>query len=235
MDEERKGLFTENGSKRGVAYVASGLGDLFKAEGNLAKARQQHAEALAVRRGMGERAEAAESQVALGDISLEEGHAADAEAPVREALEIFHRQKLSDDELAAHLVLARAVLSLGKKAGAQKEVGFAGELVARSQSRDARLNFSIVAARVRAASGRPADLFEAARTLNALAEATRYGFVGYQFEAGLSLGEMEAKSGPPRRAAGRARLQALAKDATAEGFLLIARKAAAALGQQPLP
>jgi hypothetical protein len=42
---------------------------------------------------------------------------------------------------------------------------------------------------------------------------------------------MEVKSG--RAAAGRARLQALEKDATAKGFLLIARKAAAALRQKP--
>lgn len=43
----------------------------------------------------------------------------------------------------------------------------------------------------------------------------------------LALGEIEMKSG--KAAAGRARLEALEKDATAKGFLLIARKAAAAL------
>ena len=58
------------------------------------------------------------------------------------------------------------------------------------------------------------------------AEATKAGLVRLQFEARLALGEIELKSGAS--AAGRARLSALAAEATAKGFGLIARKAAAA-------
>ena len=59
-----------------------------------------------------------------------------------------------------------------------------------------------------------------------LAEAEKIGYAPGRFEARLALGEIEMKSG--KTAAGRARLEQLEKDATAKGFLLIARKAAAA-------
>lgn len=68
---------------------------------------------------------------------------------------------------------------------------------------------------------------ETKRSLKAtLAEAIRFGFVSQQFEARLNLGEIEMKSG--QIAAGRARLEALGKEAWTKGFLLIARNAAAA-------
>ena len=55
-----------------------------------------------------------------------------------------------------------------------------------------------------------------------LAEAKKYGYLNYEYQARLALGEVEIKSGKP--AAGRARLAALHQDATGAGFLLIARK-----------
>ena len=54
-----------------------------------------------------------------------------------------------------------------------------------------------------------------------------------QFEAALALGQIEIEAG--KTSAGRARLQALEKDATAHGFLLIAKKAAAARKQAADP
>ena len=59
-----------------------------------------------------------------------------------------------------------------------------------------------------------------------MAEATKQNLSGIQLEARLAMGEVEMKSG--MRTAGRARLAALQRDATTEGFLLLARKAAAA-------
>jgi hypothetical protein len=59
-----------------------------------------------------------------------------------------------------------------------------------------------------------------------LAEATQLGLSQYQFEARLALGQIEMK--PRKMIEGRAHLAALEKDATAKGFLLIARKARAA-------
>ncbi len=91
-----------------------------------------------------------------------------------------------------------------------------------------RLKLAIVAASVRGASGKSAEQAAATETLEAtLAEAAKHGYIGYQFEARLALGQIEMKSG--HRAAGRTHLGALEKDAQAKGFGLIARKAAVAL------
>ena len=205
----------------------SGLGEIFWREGDLTKARQQHSEALRLRKDMGEQATMAGSMMSLADLSIEEGHAAEAQGPLRDALEIFRQQQLPDDELTAHLLLARALLALGNRAEAGKEIHLASEMVAKSQNRAAHLDFSIESARVRAASGLSADLAEAARVLSGtLVEASKYGFAGHQFEARLSLGEIEMRLG--KITAGRVRLAALEKEARARGFLLIARKAAAA-------
>jgi len=61
-----------------------------------------------------------------------------------------------------------------------------------------------------------------------LAEATRLGFVGFQFDTRLAIGEIEMKAG--RVGTGRARLAALEKDATEKGFLLTAHNAARLAG-----
>jgi hypothetical protein len=88
------------------------------------------------------------------------------------------------------------------------------------------MNYAIAAARVRAATG---ATLEAVKSLNAtLTEATTHGYLGAQLAARLALGETEMRSG--QAVAGRSRLTALEKDATAKGFLLIAHKAAQARG-----
>ena len=70
---------------------------------------------------------------------------------------------------------------------------------------------------------------EARKSLEAvIAETTRRGFVVYEFEARLALGEIEMKSG--QATSGRARLAALEKQAAAMGFGLATRKAAASRG-----
>ncbi len=92
------------------------------------------------------------------------------------------------------------------------------------------IEVGIAAARIQAASRKQSDQAEALASLGQrLTEATRNHLLELQFEAALALGEIEIESA--KASAGRARLQALEKDATAHGFLLIARKAAAARQQ----
>ncbi|HKD42509.1 MAG TPA: hypothetical protein VKB87_19645, partial [Myxococcaceae bacterium] len=76
----------------------------------------------------------------------------------------------------------------------------------------------------RAAMG---NFAEAKKSLRAsIVAAERYGILRRQLEARLALGETEMKSG--HSIAGRAYLEALERDATAHGFGLVARDAAAA-------
>jgi hypothetical protein len=95
------------------------------------------------------------------------------------------------------------------------------ELAIKSQDRTVSFSVRIAFARVRAALGKPAE----ARTIlkTTLAEAMKCGFVNYQMDAGLALGEIEMKFG--KTSTGHARLAILEKEATAKGFLRIARKA----------
>jgi hypothetical protein len=75
--------------------------------------------------------------------------------------------------------------------------------------------------RALAAAGKGA---EAVQRLDAvLAEARKHGYLIYEYQARLALGEAEMKSG--KTTAGRTRLAALDQDATKTGFLLVARKA----------
>jgi hypothetical protein len=87
------------------------------------------------------------------------------------------------------------------------------------------MSFSISAAKVRAANGAYA---EAVKNLEAaIVDATKLGYIGYQFDARLALGELEIKSG--NSAAARASLSALEKEARDKGYLSIARQAAEGL------
>ena len=82
-------------------------------------------------------------------------------------------------------------------------------------------------AEIRTTLGNAAD---AANTLKQLVnDSHRAGLVPNEFEARLALTEAEVRAS--HSAAGRAQLASLERDARAKGFLLIARKAAAARKQ----
>ncbi len=211
----------ETSDKHLLASTLFGLGSVLTRQGDLAAARQRHDAALAIRKEIGEKPTEAESVLALAELTLEEARPRDAETLARKALDEFHTEKLTDGEILARSALARSLLAQGKAAEARQQIGLAAELVAKSPMPEVRMKYAIAAARVRAAIGSTAD---AARSLEAtLAEASKYGYLDYQFEARLALGEIEVKSG--KADAGRARLEALQKEAAAKGFGLIARKA----------
>jgi tetratricopeptide (TPR) repeat protein len=222
--EEALAICREAGDKHQSASALIGLGSVLARQGDLTAARQRHEEALALRKEIGEKATEAESLLALAGIAVEEGNTQDAETLARKALDEFRVEKLRDDEILARVVLARSLLAQGQAGEARQQIDLASELAARSPARGVRMKYAIAAARVRAATGAP---LEAIKILNAtLTEATTHGDLGSQLEARLALGEIELRSG--HAVAGRSRLIALEKDATARGFLLIAHKAAQA-------
>jgi hypothetical protein len=74
----------------------------------------------------------------------------------------------------------------------------------------------------------PADVAKAAKALkDAAADATKEGLTGLLLQARLALGQVEVTHGD--RASGRSRLVAVQKEAAAQGFMLVARQASAAL------
>ncbi len=227
--EEALAIFREIGDKRMSAQSLYDLGGLLAAEGDLTGARKRHEEALAIRNELGAKGAAAESRLALARLSLEEERFAEAEVVAREVAEEFRREKATVDEGQAYVVLARCLLAQSKFAEAQKAIYRSTVLLHSSDNRNARLTMAITSARVFAASNKP---IEAVKSLRAtIEEATKAGFAGLQLEARLALGEIELQSS--RSAGGRTRLEALEREATARGFGLIARKAAATLRSRP--
>jgi tetratricopeptide (TPR) repeat protein len=211
------------GDKSMAAYALAGLGSLSLTAANFEEAHKDYEEALSLRTALGEKDTAAETRVAIAELAIEEGHPGAAERPAREAREEFQKVHKNDDQITATVVLVRALLAGGRNDDASKEAGGAAPLAARSQNLSVKLAFDVTMARAQAASRKTA----AANTIlkEALAKATKSGYVGYQLESRLALEEIELESG--KSAASRARLQQLQKDAKEKGFDLIARKAAA--------
>jgi tetratricopeptide (TPR) repeat protein/TolB-like protein/predicted Ser/Thr protein kinase len=217
-------VLRERGTRDYVADTLYQLGELRKAEGDLAAARKHHEEAQAIRTDLGAAFAMAKSRVALASLAIEEGHAEAAEPLLSPALQVFAAQKTTDWEASAQAVLSRSLLG-GKRPGdARKAMERAVALSGRSHSPHVRLTVAAIAGRAEAAEGRADDAL--LRLDAALAEAVRLGAVSLHMELRLARAEVGISSGRTTATSG---LRALAEDARARGFGLVARKAEAIL------
>ncbi len=207
--------------KGAVARSLASAGLVQTAQGSLSEARKTYAEALALQKEVGDKVGIARVQYFQGMLSLYEGRPAEAETSLREAVAQFRELKASDDEAAALGVLARALLAEQKNREAERATQDAVRLVRDSRNRVSILEVGLATAQVEAATGKRAAA--TARLSKLLNDAK--GFVGYELEANLALGEIEIGSG--QVAQGRARLQAVEQQARAKGLLLTANQAAA--------
>jgi serine/threonine protein kinase/Tfp pilus assembly protein PilF len=223
--QENLELSGKSGSKGDMASALRDFSELLVKKSQLTEARAKCEQALSIHTQLGEANGVAWDRLGLAALSIEEGRPGDAEATARAATEAFQKQKSVSAEVFAHTLLARAFLMEGKLKEATTEIDQARALWEKSRDFNQHFAVGIVRARILAQSHDPA---EAEKQLNLLLdESTRDGFVSYQFEIRLALGEIEMKSG--QTASGAAQLKSLEKDATAKGFLLIARKAKAAV------
>jgi eukaryotic-like serine/threonine-protein kinase len=222
IDEEMP-VLQQAGAQRGIAEAEFIQAEVQKEQGNLAQARKTHEDALAIRNKLGDKLTAEESTLALAMLSIEEGHPADAEQPARQIMQLATAEKATEKELTARSTLACSLLAQGKSAEAQKEIGPAETAAAKGEARLVAMDVGVTAARINGANGRAS---EATQSLTkTLAEAKRLGCGRCQFEARLALGEIEMKTA---KKSGREHLALLEKDAAAQGFARIARKAHAA-------
>jgi len=221
-------IFREIGQQLASSYPMCGLGDIFFAAGDLQGARKKYAEALSVREKLhGNARYIFVNRIKLARLSLEEGNASDAEASVRQALGGYSAQNEPRAQIEADMVMVQALLAQHKLAAAREVVADDRELIVNTQDRVNVLRMDISDALVEAATGNSA---EAVRGLRTTIEETRSsGFTSLQLEARLALGETELKAG--NLTAARAVLATLERDAKAKGFMLMARKAAAARKQ----
>ena len=225
--EDGIALTREINSQRILAYFLGSMGELLLAEGDLPGARKNQEEALKIRTALGGKGDISYSDWELAILAIEEGHPEGAEKGARDSAKEFHDENSPDAEANSWVVLSRALLAENKINDARAPLENARAAVKKSQTPETHIVVDIIVARIQAATGQPADQAQAIAALEAtLLEATKYHMLIHQFEARLAIGEIEIKSG--KSAAGRARLAALEKEASAKGCLLIARKAAKA-------
>ena len=219
--EQAEALSREIGDQSGVAYALYSLGDVSTAEGRFNAALDYYNQSTALRTQIGEKGNAAESQLALAQLLFEEEDAIGAENTLREVGEEFRKEGAADDEILASTLLTRILLLQGRLADAQKEFSGVHDLLAKSQDFSVRLRASIAEAQIAAGAGRPQEAMRILQTT--IASARKSGYLGYQLESQLALGEVEIASG--RVGAGLSRLSEVRRLAQQTGFQLIAYKA----------
>src|SRR5882762_2611375 len=217
-------IVDQTGYRRGRGYALHGLADVLLSQDQLEAASKIAEEAQAIRRDLGEDSNLAISNMQLALIRLEQGRPTEPEPLVRTAIDAFERTKMTESNAAAYGVLTRILLTQGKLGDAQNAAQKALIFSQQTGSRPQRFDATLAGARVKAATGKSKGALQDLQGM--LAEATKFGYVSYEFEARLAMGEIEMQSG--KAPTGRPHLEALAKEARAKVFLLIARKATAA-------
>jgi len=214
-------LLREIGFQRGQVSALSGLAAILEAQDHLPEARAAALEALALGRQLKDDSDTALSQWQLADIAFEQGSAFEAEGLARSAVEEFDREKSVANGCSSAALLGRALLAQGKLKEAQTATDSALALCRKAQVKSSRFQAEMVGAAVTFKTGKAARALQILDGLQA--EIRQGGFGGYELESRLFMGEIELNSG--RVASGRARLEALDKDAQQKSFSLIARKA----------
>jgi serine/threonine protein kinase/tetratricopeptide (TPR) repeat protein len=221
--DEQTPIFQQAGIQRGLGYAMFIQAHVQMQEGNLAQARKTFEDTLALRKKIGDKTTVEDSMLALAQLSIAEGHAADAEQPARQVVELARAEKAKDNEMNARTTLARSLLDQGKPKEAENEIRAPEAATATGEARLLAMDVAIAAARIHAANGKSAAASQSLARV--LAEAKKLDCGRCQFETRLALGELELRQS---KATGKEHLAALEKDATAKGFLLIARQAHAA-------
>jgi tetratricopeptide (TPR) repeat protein len=207
-----------------LPWALQNVGELFFKEGQFSEARKTFEESLAVGYELGNKDDIGQARLWLARLSLAENRPAEAETQARQAEDQFRRP----DKTRALVVLAQALARQGKLREARDMVK--GRVLPAMKhdppySYGDRLFVMIIAGRVLAAGGN--NTAGAKYLESALADASRLGYLGYQLEARLALGEIAMKAG--RLTEGHAALKALEGDAAAKGFGSIVNEAASIL------
>ncbi len=208
-------------NRDGVAFTVYQLGLLDLVSGDLKSSRRRLEEALAIQEELGAEGRALHARLALARLDLEEGEYQLAVDQARDIAQGFAAARRPVDEARAYAVLARAEL-LGDRLPAAREArDRALVLIGSTDDVSLKVEVSILAAQLAAAEGRPDEALTVLETARAKAAAA--DLFGRQLEARLAAGEIELRAG--RGEGGRARLAAVESDATARGFVRVARKA----------
>jgi serine/threonine protein kinase/tetratricopeptide (TPR) repeat protein len=223
--EQALAIHRELGERNYYAAARVRLGEVLVQQGKLREARKLYLDSLAEQEKLGEKGSAAETRLALAELESDSSNPAAAERLEREALAEFTRLNEAQHELLAQTALLFSLLEQGKVHDARAAMAATPKLPEGGQDVGVRLSWTLAQARLLAAEN---DLLGAERfARQLLGEARKLGFLQFQFEASLALGEIQLKGKSP--AAGYATLRELGTTAQNLQFKLIARKAASAI------
>jgi tetratricopeptide (TPR) repeat protein len=216
------------------ASALSTLGEIRLVQDNFQEAKSRLEEARAIHLRIIAPKEAAATAYNLARLAMEEGRFREAAQLAREASDVFRKGNSPLWVKVGQALLAESLAAQGMRAEAEQALARVFPLPEKAM--DVRLPTAISAGRARAALGNysnPGHNAQATQLLEtALREAKDHGYLGYQFEARLALGEIEIGSGNSSHA--RQQMAILEEEARAKGFALVARKAAIA-GRQLAP
>ena len=228
MYEEALEICRQLSSRGRQGEALASAGRVLRLEGDLAGAQKDDAEAIAIFQEVGDNSEAAHIRLQLAELLLDEGKNDEAVASTQQATDLFEEAKAGRYAAEARFLLSKALFAQGRIAEARKNVEQVTVAANESHNRELELTSAIITARLRAGSRNVAEIGESLQQVErVIGEAREAGFAGIVYEARLAKGEIEMDSSD--QTAGRACLEALAKDANTGGFQLIARQASAAL------
>jgi tetratricopeptide (TPR) repeat protein len=208
-------------ARRFAAYAALHCGEAMRARDDLAGAKKRFAQAIGWASDVMTPAESAEMRIAMARLELETGHVGEAETRARGAINDLRAAKEGSQQVCAIAVLAQALLAKNDVAAAAQEIAVTKSLPAEGVSFACRLEAEAVAAHVTWRQD-PTTLPQVQAALESARERAAAA-TNVQLEDYIRLVQ-----GQVAGAAGRASLRALARDANALGFKLLARKAKAA-------
>jgi len=219
--------FQEVGNKEFDMSAIRGLVEVATLQGDFAGAHKLYEQAMTMRQPSQHDVSTAEREMARVQLSLDEDRVpVDAEASLRRVVQVFHDANQANNEAMSAALLARALLTQGRSADALKVIEHSAEISTKAD-RNVRLLVKVEEAQAQFASGPARNETQAVNELTkAIAEAREFHYFSVELEGRLALGLVEVQSGAIAR--GRAHLQAVEKDASRHGFILLARKAKAA-------
>ena len=220
--ERALAMHRATGYRHGELYAVAGIGDVLFSQGDVPGARRQYESALAAGNELQDDNFAAGVEIALAGVALAEKRYSDGETLARRAQVVYEKSNSFDNCAWAQSFLARNLLSAGHLQEAQSAAAKAVSLSQKYGGRTTGFEAVLADARVKAKSGNEVG---ARKELDAmLASARKYGYLSYELQARLALGEIELPS-----PSARSQLRSLENEARGKGMLLIADEAAALL------
>jgi eukaryotic-like serine/threonine-protein kinase len=200
-------------------YPVEGLASVLHTMGDSAGAEKQYEQALAMCDEMKNSGLATRIHLSQASISVDSGNFAEGEKRSRDLLTAL--DKSNPGAMAEGLaILARSLLGEGKTKEARDLASQAVALAEKSNAKPAYFEAALADGRVKAKTGQYAEGHQ--ELASAFAKAHKFGYLLYEDELRLALGDIELDA---KALDARARLSALEHDARAQGNVDLANRA----------